>query len=354
MLLQAVGGRMTKVQSPIAVASFGLGLDGAIKPQGKPEALKRHAAKLARVVKGAPEVLVKVSGSGRKPGQVYAHMTYITRNGKIDAENERGEKVAGLAELKEAFNEWGFDASGTSTRKRALTVNIVLSMPEGTNSRAVLNAAREFAHDRFADNHQYLLALHTDTRQPHVHLAVKAQGFDLTWVKRSKSDLQEWRETFAEKMRDQGVEAEATPRRARGVVKKARTQPMHHLAKRPRESTVITAHVEQAIREITETPLVPNPWIAAIEAQQRKVREIYRTLHADMRASPEQAAAGAADQLAGFLAKMPPIRTAHQERVQTMEALASQLHEEKGKQYGKTARSGPLDNGAGGRAPREK
>lgn len=346
---------MTKAQrSPLAVASFGLGLDGAIKPKRKPEALKRHAAKLARVVKGAPEVLVKVSGSGRKPGQVYAHMTYITRNGKIDAENERGEKVTGLAELKDAFNEWGFDASGASTRKRALTVNIVLSMPEGTDPGAVLNAAREFAQERFADNHQYLMALHTDTKQPHVHLAVKAQGFDLTWVKRSKSDLQEWRETFAEKMRDQGVEAEATPRRARGVVKKARTQPMHHLAQRPRESTVITAQVDQAIREATGAPAAPKPWDVAIEAQQRKVREIYQALQADMRASPEPAAAGASDQLAGFLARMPPIRTAHQERVQTLAALAALQRAEKGRQDGKSARSGPFDDGAGGRAPREK
>lgn len=89
---------MSNPQSVLGVASYGLGLDGPIKPKRKPEALKRHAAKLAPVVKGAPEVLVKVSGSGKKSGQVYAHMTYITRNGKIDAENERGEKVAGLAE----------------------------------------------------------------------------------------------------------------------------------------------------------------------------------------------------------------------------------------------------------------
>lgn len=346
---------MSRAQpGPLVVASFGLGLDGAIKPKRKPEALKRHAAKLARVVKGAPEVLVKVSGSGRKPGQVYAHMTYITRNGKIEAENERGEKVAGLAELKEAFHEWGFDASGTSTRKRALTVNIVLSMPEGTEPVAVLNAAREFAQERFADNHQYLLALHTDTKQPHVHLAVKAQGFDLTWVKRSKSDLQEWRETFAEKMRDQGVEAEATPRRARGVVKKARTQSMHHLAQRPRESTVIAAQVDQAIRETTGTPAPPKPWEVAIEKQQRKVREIYSTLQTHMQAEPEPTAAGASDRLAGFLARMPPILTAHQERVQTLEALAAKQRAERGRQDGKTARSGPFGGGAGGRAPRER
>lgn len=297
--------------SPLSVPGLGLVLDGAVRPKRRtPPSIKSYAGKLMRVAKKAPEVIVKVSGSGKKPGQILAHMTYITRNGKVEAENERGEKIDGLAEVQEVFNEWGFDTSRASTRRRALTVNIVLSMPEGTDPEAVLAASRGFAKEQFGENHQYLMALHTDTKQPHVHLSVKAQGFDLTWLKRSKADLQEWRERFAQKLRDQGIEAEATPRRARAAVRKANTQAMHHLAKEPKRSTVIASKVEEAIREIDgQTSAGARPWERAIAERQRQVRNAYAQIEQDLRGARNDVSRKAADQLAGFLNSLPAMET---------------------------------------------
>lgn len=297
--------------NPFSGPRLGIALNGAVHPKSrKPPNIKSYADKLLRVSKKAPEVLVKVSGSGKKPGQILAHMTYITRNGKLEAENERGEKIDGVEQVKEVFAEWGFDTSKASTRQRAQTVNIVLSMPQGTDPKAVFAASRDFAKEQFGDNHQYLLALHIDTKQPHVHLSVKAQGFDRTWVKRSKADLQEWRERFAQKLRTQGVEAEATPRRARGVVRKAQTQPMHHLAKEPKRSRVIGAKVEEAIREIDgQKPASDRPWERAIVERQHKVRGTYAQIETDLRAARDDVSKKAADQLAGFLKTLPPIET---------------------------------------------
>jgi type IV secretion system T-DNA border endonuclease VirD2 len=274
---------------PLSVPALGLVLEGVVRPKRKAPNIKNYGAKLARVTKKAPEVLVKVSGTGRNPGQILAHMTYITRNGKVEAESERGEKIEGLAEVKEVFAEWGFDTSKASTRNRAQTVNIVLSMPEGTDPEAVRNASREFANEQFGENHQYLMALHTDTKQPHVHLSVKAQGFDMTWLKRSKADLQQWRDGFAQKMRDQGIEAEATPRRARGVVRKSATQQMHHLAKTPTRSTVMKAKVDEAIREIDgQQPAGARPWERAIAARQQNVRSTYAQVEEELRAAKDE------------------------------------------------------------------
>ena len=308
--------------NPFALPSLGMALDGATKPKKRSSPnIKNYAGKLTRIAKKAPEVVVKVSGSGKRSGQILAHMTYITRNGKVEAENERGEKIKGLTEVKEAFAEWGFQVND-SERKRAQTVNIVLSMPEGTDPQAVLGASRGFAKEQFGENHQYLMALHTDTKQPHVHLSVKAQGFDLTWLKRSKADLQEWRETFAQKMRDQGIDAEATPRRARGVVRKGKTQPMHHLAKEPKRSTVIKEKVDTAIREVHEKKLQRDrPWEDAIIERQRKVREAYSTVAQELRAARDQASHKAADQLAAFLQGLPPIETERTKLKHQLEVL---------------------------------
>lgn len=296
--------------NPLSAPALGLVLDGAVRAKRKAPNIKDYGEKLARVAKKAPEVVVKVSGSGKKPGQILAHMTYITRNGKVEAENERGERIEGLADVKEVFGEWGLDTSKGSLRQRAQTVNIVLSMPEGTDAEAVRSASREFAQLQFGTNHQYLMALHTDTKQPHVHLLVKAQGFDMTWLKRSKADLQEWRDGFAQKMRDQGIEAEATPRRSRGVVRKAATQPMHHLAKTPKRSSVIQRKVEMAIKEIAgEQSDSLRPWDRAIKARREETLVVYVEFGQKLRDLHDAASHKAADQLAVFLKTLPPPET---------------------------------------------
>ena len=55
----------------------------------------------------------------------------------------------------------------------------------------------------------------------HVHLAVKAVDPDGARLNPRKTDLQHWRETFAEKLREQSIDANPTPRKARGVAQKA-------------------------------------------------------------------------------------------------------------------------------------
>ena len=339
--------------------ALGLVLDGPVRPKGrKPPDIRSYAGKLMRVANKAPEVVVKVSGSGKKPGQILAHMTYITRNGKLDAENERGEAIKGLAEVQDVFQEWGLDSSKASTRGRAHTVNIVLSMPEGTDPQAVLVAGRGFARERFGDNHQYLLALHTDTRQPHVHLAVKAQGFDLTWLKRSKADLQEWRERFAQKMRDQSVEAEATPRRARGVIRKAKTQAMNHLAKEPKRSTVMRAKVDDAIREIDgQKPAADQPWDRAIVERQSKVRGAYEAIAKELRGGGDELSRDVGEQVAGFLAGLPPIET---ERTKLKRQLAAVMSIDRtaertpARERGKSSPGAPVDGSARGKDVRAR
>ena len=344
--------------NPLSTPGLGLVLDGAVQAKRRAPDIKAHTAKLQRVAKKAPEVLVKISGTGKSLGQILAHMTYITRNGKQEAENERGEKVEGLDKVKKLFEKWGFDSSQTSTRQRARTVNIVLSMPEGTDQIAMRNASRAFAQERFGGNHEYLMALHSDTKQPHVHLAVKAQGFDMTLLKRSKADLQEWRDVFAQKLRDHGVEAEATPRRARGVVRKPATQQMHHLAKTPKRSTVIKAKVDEALRELSggrQDAL--RPWERAIQVRREQMREAYAKAEQDFRASKDDLSRRAADQLAGFLNALPSMET---ERARTKRQLATVLEtgrvpEDNRSPAGvKSTSEAPIGPRSGGREGRER
>ena len=60
------------------------------------------------------------------------------------------------------------------------------------------------------------MVLHTHQANPHVHLAVRAEGRDGQRLNPRKQDLRRWREVFAEKLRGWGIEAEASSQVTRG------------------------------------------------------------------------------------------------------------------------------------------
>jgi len=176
--------------------------------------------RLHGIVQRRPQVMVKISGGGRGMRSIRAHLNYISRNAQLPVETQEGERVLGRDGLESMAEEWqtgGFPIDAVSTIREAY--NIVLSMPAGTNAAALYQAAAVFAQDEFA-KHQYALVLHTiesdpnrdPSENPHVHLCVKARGVDGVRLNPRKPDLRRWREQFAERLRDHGVDAEASSR----------------------------------------------------------------------------------------------------------------------------------------------
>jgi hypothetical protein len=60
------------------------------------------------------------------------------------------------------------------------------------------------------------MVLHEHQANPHAHLSVRAESRTGKRLNPRKTDLHRWRETFAEKLRGWGVEAEATRQATRG------------------------------------------------------------------------------------------------------------------------------------------
>jgi Relaxase/Mobilisation nuclease domain len=196
---------------------------------------------LKAYVRKSPQVMVKISGGAKGLSKVMNHVSYISRNGKIHLEDQDGQDVDGKDGLDELRHEWAYGGypipEGSDYRE---SINIVLSMPEGTDELAVLRAARDFAKQEFGDNHQYVMALHTystdpskdPSRNPHVHLAVKSRGLDGTRLNPRKGDLGRWREGFAAALREHGTDAVATRRRGRLQKEKGMSQAVKHLQAR--------------------------------------------------------------------------------------------------------------------------
>ncbi|RMH94406.1 hypothetical protein EBB59_01540 [Lysobacter pythonis] len=203
-----------------------------VKDQG-PGAVVRSPRVLKSAIKAvarkAPEVMVKISGAGKGVAQLRAHLEYISRNGKLSLETDDGQQVEGRSAARDLAEEWKHGLFGMPEEgRRRESLNIVLSMPPGTDRDAVRAAASEFARKQFGNDRPYAFVAHHDEKHPHVHLCVKVLGRDGTRLNPRKADLPLWREQFAESLQANGVDASATPRMSRGTRRKTVSQARYH------------------------------------------------------------------------------------------------------------------------------
>lgn len=182
------------------------------------------------IAPGARQVVLKITGGGRGMKAIAAHFRYISRLGKeevggkgksLELEDEQGLPLAGSDDIAGLRDDWRYGGSLISDEsERREAFNIVLSMPGGTPSSVVRDAARDFANETFA-GHKFVFALHEDTDAPHVHLVVRAEREDGVRLNPRKADLRVWRERFAQRLQERGVQAVATRAATRGVVRGA-------------------------------------------------------------------------------------------------------------------------------------
>lgn len=197
---------------------------------------RRMREQLARTIRRTPEVMVKITNkasSAQGMGAVRRHLRYISRNGKVELEDQDGLTVLGTQALHDLTDAWRLGGWGIPEESRRREVfNVLLSMPPGTDRQAVRNAARAFAVAEFGDGRRYVFAAHDDEAHPHVHLSVQVRGPDGRRLNPRKQDLQRWRERFAAQLREHGVEANATPRLARGQARRFPKQAVVHMVAR--------------------------------------------------------------------------------------------------------------------------
>ncbi len=175
---------------------------------------------LQAMVRRAPQVMVKLVRAPKGMKGISNNLTYISRDGLLEIEDQDGQVIKGkeaVADLKTEWRDGGMPIAADSTMRDAF--HLVLSMPQRTDPLSVQRAARDFAKREFS-GFQYAMVLHTfetdpdphPSPHPHVHLTVKAAGLDGVRLNPRKADLQRWREGFAEVLREHGIEATTTSR----------------------------------------------------------------------------------------------------------------------------------------------
>jgi hypothetical protein len=270
---------------------------------------------IARTVRRTPEVMVKVTGGGAKVGSVSAHLGYISRDGELEIETDDGERVRDEDEQKQLLKDWHLEltaghfrkplADHAAHRKVKLVHNVVLSMPSPTPPDKVLAAARKFAREKFGGQHRYALVLHTDQKHPHVHMVVKAESEHGRRLHIDKEMLREWREDFAQLMREQDVAANATQRIFRGQNKRKTSDSMLR-AQRRGDSTAIQERVSSVAAELSRTGTVHDPARAELNETRKAVVARWAGI---VDALGMQGDTTLADEVRQFVRRLPPILT---------------------------------------------
>jgi type IV secretion system T-DNA border endonuclease VirD2 len=305
-------------------------LPGAVKGQdiklggNASSALSAPAkVRLHRIASKAPEVMVKITGRTRShAGHLKRHLDYITRNSRIVSETQDGQRITDRTKLRALHDDWllanAVQARGKRGPNATQSVSIILSMQPGTPPDKVEAAVRTWARETFGGQYDWIMARHDDTDHPHVHVAVRAVGRDGLRLAPGPADLQQWRERFARELRRLGIEAEATPRQARGHVPKAERLPVNKIKQRGLEPRVQKAQRHNAQREAHALkPPPPRDWSRDIQARQEAIGRAYLT-HADELGQGDAADRQLARDLRRFVADMPVPLTRRQ-------ALAAEL-----------------------------
>lgn len=111
------------------VRSQGVALSGsALYDRARAIRQRLHAT----VVRGAPQVMVKVTGGGRGMGAITAHFRYIGKHGRLPIEDDRGVVCDGKDGVQALVEQWrhaGALIPERSARREAF--NVMLSMPAG-------------------------------------------------------------------------------------------------------------------------------------------------------------------------------------------------------------------------------
>lgn len=280
--------------------AFQSGADGA--------ATRRAIAAMERTSRQVPEVMVRITGRQHGGAHVLANFSYISRLGHgLDKElalhTSEGDVLRDGRDIQELAQDWHeWEMGGGARRAGATSISMILSMPTGTDPEQLQEAALAFAREEFA-NRSWVASLHVDRDHPHVHLTFARRDLDGRRFHPDRDDLFRYRQRFAQKLRDRGIEANATPARARGIDPAHEPIAVHKVREKGEVPRIDRSRAER-VQRLREQGL-SDPAQAALAKRQTTVRAAYERSIAELSASPSMVNQMVAKSVERFVAAMP-------------------------------------------------
>lgn len=234
--------------------------------------------------KGYGQAVVKVYSYSHGVASVKSHAKYLTRDSELPMEvgGKDGDEnilISDPDEVKEILEEWSDDFD---TFKNSRDVaNITLSAPVGSDRGGVEKAARSFSREYFSHT-EYMFVVHNDTNHPHAHLMVKMRDNNNEKIRLDKKQLKQMRETFAEKLRDNGINVGSSYRTDRGVFKKPFPQMAKYIRERVGEweaDRQLKEQVKDLTKKLIKGEKMEKPkFLTAMEKKHKDNIEFYGEL----------------------------------------------------------------------------
>lgn len=283
----------------------------------KPPSASALRQTLLTAVRRKPQVMVKITSFSSSSKQLGAHLDYISRNGDNEVFDHQGVSFSNIGDriglsTQEAMHAYGHALASVTPKqngegarrargrpRKRVSMNLMLSMPAGTETGAFELAVRDFLNDQF-HAHDRLFTFHDDRGHYHAHVVIGLQGADGRWLNPRKHDLLAWRERFAASLERYGIAAEATPAYSRGKGKQGYRRDLEELARhgkreRPSPSPSYEAETEErAIRRRAEAwTRIAEHYAAAGDREAADSIRDYVAEHYDYRPEPSTAQAQA-------------------------------------------------------------
>lgn len=162
------------------------------------------------------EVLVKITSNSKSFEGLKKHIDYISRNGKLELIDSEMMIFKGNIENKDCLDNYQNLGNPIPVEKEIIktkreTYNIVFSMKDFKNCppEKLKSAAYKTIKTLYPNNY-FVLALHTDTDNPHCHICLKVSNNYFKKLDIKKSDLFRMRENFASNLKELNIDASAT------------------------------------------------------------------------------------------------------------------------------------------------
>jgi len=308
VLAMALASVLTKPARPSATARLSPQAKHAFGGGTHASASRRAIATMDRTARRVPEVMVRITGRQNGGAHVLANFTYISRLGhgadkQVDLFTSDGDVLHDGRDMQILAQDWQEWESGDNARRQGSTsISMILSMPAGTDPERLKAAALEFAREEMA-NRSWVAALHQDRDHPHVHLTIARRDHDGRRFHPGRDDLFRYRQRFAEKLREQGIEANATPARARGIDPKHEPIAARKVREKGGVPTIDTSRQERTERLAKAG--IADPVKAVLQQRQDAVRRAYERSIAELSASPDPQDREIAKSLERFAGSLP-------------------------------------------------
>ncbi|MBQ1873197.1 MAG: relaxase/mobilization nuclease domain-containing protein [Succinivibrionaceae bacterium] len=282
-------------------------------------------AKAEKFARGTPEAMIKI---GRASIKSLKHLTeaarYISRNGKLDSEDQDGCVISNTDTLDATMEDWmekdrAEREKNPSRHRHSAAQRIIVSTPTGTDPEALKKAVREFAQTELRDRgFEYIWTIHLDTDNPHAHILVRSVGKDGHRLHYSLREVKALRERWCVVAEKYGIDLNATSRAVRGKTRRAK--PIERVKQEQRGSQHIYEkyRIEELVKVLKsggEFTDYENEVMKKARATRVEIRQNAADYVKELRDSGNPDDIKLAELIAEKMNNLPPVESAQEERL---------------------------------------